>query len=239
MESSATNPAQYDSPELNWIVRGAEDRPSRKFFRDSLDEMVPEGSLKGKTVLDVGCGVGQLFNWLKEKGATGVYGIDPSVRNITYASEKYPWAILEVATLQKFSKNKDKKFGALFALMVFEHIQDLHQAFLEVKKLLDVGSNFYLAVYEKNYSLLIDKDRRTRVEKVEVVKDFGAGEIEIKTTSQEKEGTNILFDIVRPVENVIRAAEGAGLTLVNHIVLVDAKIDPPIPANHLLCFKNS
>ena len=59
----ATDPNQYDASELDWTVLGDENQSSRLFFRDYLVEELED--LSGKKVLDIGSGVGQLFNTLK------------------------------------------------------------------------------------------------------------------------------------------------------------------------------
>ncbi len=92
----ATNPHQYDSPEINWPVLGAED--ARKYFRDVLDSIIKDDYLEGKKVIDIGSGVGHLFDWLRTRGASDVTGIDPSTKNIAISSNKYPWAISVVST---------------------------------------------------------------------------------------------------------------------------------------------
>src|SRR5665213_289748 len=87
----ATDPHQYDSPELDWRSSGAEKSSSRSYFREQIDSVVEPGFLEGKRVLDIGSGVGQLFNWLKSNGASEVVGIDPSIKNIENTTKTYPW----------------------------------------------------------------------------------------------------------------------------------------------------
>lgn len=89
MNLRATDPNQYDSPDLNWQLSGREDASSRKYFREALDRMIKDESLAGKNILDIGCGVGQLFNWLKNKKVSRIVGFDPSQRNVETARQLY------------------------------------------------------------------------------------------------------------------------------------------------------
>ncbi len=106
----ATDPHQYDSPELDWRIGGAENDASRVYFREALDSIVTPDILQEKRVLDIGSGTGQLFNWLRSKGVSEVVGIDPSLRNIETSTKMYPWATSLEATLEEFASKNSKKF---------------------------------------------------------------------------------------------------------------------------------
>jgi 2-polyprenyl-3-methyl-5-hydroxy-6-metoxy-1,4-benzoquinol methylase len=213
LSTKATDPRQYDSSEIDWTSRGAEDSPSRKHFRDSLESIIQPDGFQNKKILDIGSGVGQLFNFLKEKGASKVVGIDPSTRNIARSTELYPWAQSVCATLEEFVKNSSEKFDIAIAILVFEHIEDLHSAFADVKKLLNKEGTFYLIVGDKDFQTAEDKTQRKNLISVEVLNDLGDGAVEIKTVKKRPEGVSVLYDIFRPIEHFINAAEANGFKL--------------------------
>lgn len=213
LADKATNPEQYDSPEMNWQILGAEE--ARQYFRDVLDSFVETGSLEGKKVLDIGSGTGQLFNWLKQKGALSVTGIDPATKNIAISTEKYPWATSIVSTLSDFAKNSGEKFDIAIVILAFEHIQDLGSAFREVGKLLENGGRFYLIITDKDFHSSNDKEIRSKqFVSVEVIKDLGEGTVETRTIRDLGDGKQSeMFDVLRPIAQVREAAKLAGFNL--------------------------
>lgn len=216
---NATNPNQYDSPEINWQLLGAEG--ARKYFRDELDFFIEPHSLKDKRVLDIGSGVGHLFGWLKDKGVSSVTGIDPSSKNIEYSKEKYPWARSIVSTFEDFAKSKER-FDVAIAILVFEHIQDLNSAFHDVNNILETGGKFYLIIGDKNYHLSNDKNIRANHHiSAEIIKELGDGAVETKTIRDlGNDIQSVMYDIFRPIGKVREAAKINGFKLINEKMLM-------------------
>ena len=238
LADKATNPEQYDSPEMNWQILGAEE--ARQYFRDELDVFVESGLLEGKKVLDIGSGTGQLFNWLKQKGASSVTGIDPATKNIAISTEKYPWATSIVATLSDFAKNSTETFDLAIAILVFEHIQDLNTAFRDVNRLLENKGRFYLFICDKDFSLSNDKELRSaRTESAEIVKDLGDGAVEVKTIRDLVDGSqSVMYDIFRPLESVKLAAKTSGFKLLAEKPLM-SPTSVPVPMMYVLGFEKA
>ncbi len=236
LADKATNPKQYDSPELNWQVLGAED--ARKYFRDELDAFIQNDFLKGKKVIDIGSGTGHLFGWLRDKGALSVTGIDPAETNIAASRAKYPWATSVVATLEEFAKSNTEKFDVAIAILVFEHIDDLPAAFRDVNKLLRNDGLFYLFVCDKDYSLSNDKELRSaRTESAEIVKDLGDGAVEVKTVRNLDDGSqSVMYDIFRSLESVKSAGENSGFKLFAEKALM-SPTQVPKPMMYVLGFE--
>src|SRR5881227_1433310 len=59
----------------SWLPEAEREKRSDYYahLRPEVIEAIPDGC---RTVLDVGCGKGTLGRWLKENGATTVYGIE-------------------------------------------------------------------------------------------------------------------------------------------------------------------
>jgi SAM-dependent methyltransferase len=233
----ATNPRQYDSPELDWRVGGAEDQSSRIFFRSELDVSLDADSLRDKRVLDIGSGVGQLFNWLKNKGTSEIVGIDPSERNIQTSKELYPWATTMQFTLSEFASTNPQPFDISIAVMVFEHIQDIKTAFRDISSLLTKSGEFYLIIGDKDFHISNDKEMRgPRFVSVEVLQELEDDAVETKTIRIDggASGQSVMYDIFRPIERVRNAAEEAGFELIHERRLLGKYVSPPC---HLLKFK--
>jgi ubiquinone/menaquinone biosynthesis C-methylase UbiE len=233
----ATDPQQYDSPEMNWQILGAEE--ARKYFRDALDAFVEPGTLEGKRVVDIGSGTGHLFNWLKDKGALSVTGIDPATKNIAISQEKYPWATSIVSTLEDFALDDNQKgFDVAFCILAFEHIQNLDTAFSQVNSLLSPQGKFYLVITDKDYHLSSDKELRSSgFVSVEILNDFGDGTVETRTVRDLGEGKRSeMFDILRPLAQVKAAAEKNSFALFAEKPLMSS-VRASFPVVHVLGFE--
>jgi len=97
---------------------------------------------KDDTVLDLGCGNGRFYEFIKVKGYTG---IDPSSKMIEICKKKYPDCEFIVGDINKINKLFDK----VFSIAVLHHIPSQFQkTFLnEVKKVLKDDGTLTLTVW--------------------------------------------------------------------------------------------
>ncbi|MBL8031089.1 MAG: methyltransferase domain-containing protein [Candidatus Doudnabacteria bacterium] len=204
--AKAVNPQQYDSPELDWRIDGDEDAYWRIFFRNHLKPYL--NNLAGKRVLDIGSGVGQLFNMLKGLGASEIVGIDPSKRNVESSQKTHPDVVVLQKSLQQF--DMDIKFDVAICIMVFEHIPDIDVALSRVSQLLNEKGRFYLIVGDME--CFIQSIPGAEVD----AQPLPEGGYATKTIRPN--GT--MFDIFRPLENYITSAQFNGLKLVDEKGLV-------------------
>lgn len=193
---------------------GAPDSPSRRYFRDFLDANIPKDALIGKDVLDVGCGVGYLWDWLRSCEIKSVTGFDPSQANIAEARKRNPWVKAEVATLEEFAAMKHGVFDVALAVMVFEHITDLSGAFRDIKSLLNSSGHFYLLIGDKDFHISKNYEIKSGVVDVQVLQELGEGTVEVRTLRSLGNGiTSTMYDIFRPLSQVFEAARANGFEL--------------------------
>lgn len=232
----ATNPFQYDSEAVNWKREGLKDSPTRRFFWEYLREHL---NVKGKSVLDIGSGMGQLFPLFEEMGALKIQGVEPSSRNIGVSQKIYPNVPVFTGTLAQMPETSF--YEIITAIMVFEHIGNLGDAFKKINKLLSEGGRFFLIVADKEYHSTQRFGYKLESQKI------GNGEVAIKITRPH--GVGVLYDIIRPLQNYIAAAKENNFVLENHVELKPTKNfikDEPkyvqfkdSPLCHLLIFKKS
>lgn len=229
----ATNPNQYDSPELSW-VRHTKESSRNVFFGEYLKRYVP--TWKGKDVLDVGSGNGWLLSEVKEAGAKSVLGIEPSKNNVEGSKKQYPDVEVIQTTLEDFQVGS-RKFDEIISIMSVPHIKSLGNAFEKVSELLNEDGEFLLVAPDFNY---FRSDRRNY--KVEV-EDLSP--VEYVATITRSSGT--LVDLVRKDELYIEAAKNAGLDLIEQVPMTpteeylktnpDFDRDPNLPLTQLFRFK--
>lgn len=111
-------------------------------------EFVDDKSIKGKTILDIGCGYGWFENYALEKGVKEIYGIEISDEDLVTARENIK------SKNVKFSVGgalklpfKDNYFDTAVAWEVIEHIPENkeNQMFKEVNRVLKKEGEFYLS----------------------------------------------------------------------------------------------
>ncbi len=105
----------------------AGDSVLKAYFRPSLEKLVEEVDLKGKTVLDVGTGTGVWAFLMTEKGAI-VHGVDFAERMLIKARELYGDKItFSIGDAENLSEFKDNSFDIVTASFV------LHGSVKEVR----------------------------------------------------------------------------------------------------------
>jgi SAM-dependent methyltransferase len=230
----ATNPQQYDSPELDWTIGGDINSYSRIFFRNNLRQHLED--LSGKSVLDIGSGVGHLFPMLQELKASSIEGIEPSRRNVEYSRNLYPNITIHESTLQNFIS--DKKFDVVICIMAFEHVLDINNAFSCIANVIKPGGSLYLIFGDKEFHVF-NNPPETEVD----VQEIGEGIVATKTVRHKDGIDSTMYDIFRPVQLFIDSAKESGFGLLNHVELkAELKRRPSCFANkpicHLLVFKH-
>ncbi len=114
-----------------------------------LDELIfckqfPLQDVKGKTVLDIGCGTGRLSRQIAKAGAK-VCGIDISEKMLEQARKKdteTEYLHFKPNTVFPF---QDKKFDFIVSNLVLEHIKDLPFFFSEITRISSKTSFIYIS----------------------------------------------------------------------------------------------
>lgn len=99
--------------------------------------------LKGKEVLDVGCGYGEILYWLKRKYQSRVTGIEASSEASQYGSKIFSIPIY-TALLEEF-KSKGKS-DVIWCSHVLEHTSDPDAFLKKIRNLLKVRGYLYVEV---------------------------------------------------------------------------------------------
>jgi len=111
------------------------------------------GGVKGKSVLDIGCGDGIISRMVAGRGAM-VVGIDPSSKQIEIAQEEeksVPLGIkYQIASIQTFAFSE--KFDSALAVMVLcyaNDLQELQSFFNQTFSLLKKGGSFVIIDFNR------------------------------------------------------------------------------------------
>jgi ubiquinone/menaquinone biosynthesis C-methylase UbiE len=102
------------------------------------------GNVKGKQVLDLGCGTGKNTSLIKDMGAD-VSGIDISDKMVEVAKREFRDIDFRVGTALKLPHG-NAEFDAVVAFLVMGHIKDWKKAFAEVFRVLKPGGIFVFSM---------------------------------------------------------------------------------------------
>jgi ubiquinone/menaquinone biosynthesis C-methylase UbiE len=120
-------------------------RPADDNWWELVDVLVEEGDLRGRRVLDVGCGTGQLAVALAEKGAK-VWGVDVSPEMLARARERPgPRVGLKLGPAEALPF-KDGWFERTVMRLVVHHV-DRTRALPELARVLAPGGKAVLATF--------------------------------------------------------------------------------------------
>jgi 2-polyprenyl-3-methyl-5-hydroxy-6-metoxy-1,4-benzoquinol methylase len=201
----AIDPKQYDSPELDWRKEGDMNSKSRLFFRNNLRRHLE--NLDGKTIVDIGSGIGHLFPMLFELGAKEIYGIEPSKRNVQTSKRLYPEVEIFEGSIEDY--NLEKKFDVAISIMVFEHILDIDSAFQKISNLLNKNGRFYFIFGDKDFFTT------TRPEAKVEIQTISENSVSTKTTRP----TGVMYDIIRSKDIYFASLQKSDFRLVSDIGL--------------------
>lgn len=101
----------------------------------AVEELAGHGS-----IVDIGCGEGQVSRALAATGAT-VVGVDPVERHVELARERAGGPEYRLGRADAIPA-RDGEFDAAVACLVFEHVDDLDASIAEVARVLAPGGRF-------------------------------------------------------------------------------------------------
>lgn len=116
-------------------------------------------ALKNKTILDIGCGRGEVVDFCARNGARKVVGIDFSSDAIKIAAEfNKNNRNVELLELEAKDINFENMFDVIFALDVIEHIPEEEMEFVYSKMHAALKKSGILIIHTPIYNMETDKD---------------------------------------------------------------------------------
>jgi ubiquinone/menaquinone biosynthesis C-methylase UbiE len=152
--------------------------------------LVRSGDLRGRRVLDVGCGTGTLATWLAEHAAARVWGVDTSPEMLAVARKKVPAGVGLKEGRAEELPFKDGWFERVVMMLVIHHVDrtaalaEIHRVLGEEGRLV-IGTfapaqfdDYYLAPYFPSIPV-IDRARfETPEQLVAVLEAAGFADVE-------------------------------------------------------------
>jgi ubiquinone/menaquinone biosynthesis C-methylase UbiE len=104
------------------------------------------GDLRGRRVLDVGCGTGTLAAWLAHDAAARVWGVDPSPEMLDIARRKVPAGVGLKEGRAEALPFRDRWFERVVMMLVLQHV-DRGRALAEVQRMLGKGGRLVIGTF--------------------------------------------------------------------------------------------
>jgi ubiquinone/menaquinone biosynthesis C-methylase UbiE len=121
-------------------------RPQDAAWWQRFDALVDLGDLRGRRVLDVGCGTGALATALAERARARVWAVDPSGQMLDVARGRVPRGVGLKAGRAEQLPFRDGWFErAVLSLVV--HLVDRPRAFGELRRVLGPGGRVAIATF--------------------------------------------------------------------------------------------
>ena len=145
---------KFDELAAKWWDKDGEFRPLHQINPLRVDFIKERSSMKGKKVLDVGCGGGILAEALNELGAT-VTGIDASENTIGVAKTHSKSIGSDVryiqSTVEEFiSSYPEEKFDVITCLEMLEHVPSPYEIVKCCSNLLKEDGNVFFSTINRN-----------------------------------------------------------------------------------------
>ena len=113
-------------------------RPQDAAWWRRFEVLVTEADLRGRRVLDVGCGTGALAAALAERASARVWGVDPSPEMLAVARERVPRGVgLKRGRAESLPFTAGWFERVVMSLVI--HLVDRPSAFAEVRRVLGAG----------------------------------------------------------------------------------------------------
>lgn len=111
------------------------------------------GDVKGKTVLDLGCGFGSLTTYLADSGAKEVVGIDISEKMIEKAKNDNSRENVEYYVMAaEHLKELNKKFDIVVSCLALHYIENLDNLFASINNVLNQKGTFVFSMEHPIYT---------------------------------------------------------------------------------------
>lgn len=137
-----------------------ERRKDKSRFDYNRDIEVPAmlkliGNVKGKVILDIGCGFGDHIRKLSKRGAKRIVGFDASSKLIKIAKkQKIPFSEFYVGDMNKKLKFENGSFDIVFSSLALHYVKNLNRLFSEIHRVLKKGGVFVFSTGHPIFDLI-------------------------------------------------------------------------------------
>jgi ubiquinone/menaquinone biosynthesis C-methylase UbiE len=140
-----------DSPDFDARARVYDTlRPIDAAWRERFAVLVELGDLRGRRVLDVGCGTGRLAAALAAEARSKVWGIDASAQMVAVSRETVPAGVGVRRAVGEHLPFRDGWFDRVTMSLVI-HLLDRPRAFAEARRVVPADGRIAIATFHPDH----------------------------------------------------------------------------------------
>lgn len=144
---------KFEDIARKWWDKNSEFKPLHDINPLRVGYITERVNLKGKRILDVGCGGGLLSEAMAAMGAS-VIGIDAGEGPISVAKlhrhESKIWVDYELTTIEAYAESNPEPFDVITCLEMLEHVPDPSSVINTCRKLLKDDGDLFLSTINRN-----------------------------------------------------------------------------------------
>lgn len=125
-------------------------RPTDAAWWNAFDALVELGDLRGRRVLDVGCGTGRLAAALAQEARAKVWGVDASDEMVAVARETVPTGVGIRLAEAEHLPFRDGWFDRVTMSLVL-HLVDRPRALAEARRVVGVGGRLAISTFHPDH----------------------------------------------------------------------------------------
>ncbi|HEV8601281.1 MAG TPA: methyltransferase domain-containing protein [Patescibacteria group bacterium] len=163
--------SRWDAVASEWVLKIAPKHAFRdELFKPTFSRLLD--SVKGKAILDLGCGEGTYTDFFAKLGAE-VTAVDGSAKMLLLAKEKYPDLKFLQADLLKPLSFPDKSFDIVIAHMVLVSLSEIKTMLSESRRVLKSQGFMIVSVHHPCFGTQVLKLHKSWLEKLTMQKPNG------------------------------------------------------------------
>ena len=125
----------------------------------TIERLIPVPLLNKSPALEIGCGIGGLYQFLKKSGFTDYTGIEPDIQAASFLSKQFREAHIYRKYFETYQTTR--KFKTVWAFEVLEHLDDPYKAIGKIYDLLMTDGIFIgTSPYPFKKNVYADKTHR-------------------------------------------------------------------------------
>lgn len=186
----------------------------------ALRTLLPDPA--GRTVLDAGCGAGDLSAFLTARGAT-THGVDLSEKMLALAQKRYPELSFERLALEDIA-SLEQSYDLVVSSLAFHYVEDYEALIASIRERLKPGGELLFSI--EHPLTVADKQRRYWVQDADGTDHYAFDDYQTEGRRESRWFIDGVVTYHRTLSSLLRPFLNAGWTL--------EAVEEPVPSEEAI-----